>query len=51
MRKMYKDPKMEISKLAPRNIVCVSTEPGGGTDGNKPSGTEGDAPKRRTKVF
>jgi len=52
MRKMYIQPKSEITKVAPRTIVCTSTPNGGNTEGNITPGTEGDAPRRRrTKVF
>ena len=44
---MYKQPKMEISKVAPVKIVCASGE---FEDTDQMVG--GDAPKRRrTKVF
>ena len=52
MKKMYKQPKMEISQVAPMNIVCVSAGEGeGGTGGLGPGKQTGDAPKRRTEVF
>ena len=46
MRKMYIQPKMEISKVAPTTIVCAS-----GPIGNTDQQITGQAPKRRTEVF
>ncbi len=52
MKKMYKQPKMEISKVAPVNVVCTSAGEGvGGTETFGSGKTTGEAPKRRTKVF
>jgi hypothetical protein len=52
MKKMYIEPKMEISKLAPMNVVCVSAGEGeGGTGGLGPGKHTGDAPRRKTPVF
>ena len=46
MRKMYIQPKLEISKVAPTSIVCAS-----GEIVEIPDPITGQAPKRRTEVF
>ena len=46
MRKMYIQPKNEISKVAPIKIVCASGELG---EINEQIG--GQAPERATKVY
>ena len=51
MRKMYIQPKNEISKVKPQSIICTSSQFGGNTSELGEGDHNTDAPKRRTKVF
>jgi hypothetical protein len=50
MKKMYKQPKSEITELTPSRALLEGSVVIG-EDPNKPGGLGGNAPKRRTKVF
>ena len=52
MKKMYIQPEMMVSPVAPQTIICTSTGEGdGGTNALGPGKQTGDAPARDPKVF